>query len=84
MAFGVMTPQTLLGAVITLAPRDHYQSYTLCGRLFPIDAMTDQHLGGLVSWIPPLLISAAAVLILFARIICSGDARQAAALAHPG
>lgn len=77
MAFGVMTPQTLLGAVITLAPRDLYPSYTLCGRLFPIDTMTDQHLGGLVSWIPPLLISAAAVLILLLRVMQSSDGAPA-------
>jgi putative membrane protein len=77
MAFGVMTPQTLLGAVITLAPHDLYPSYTLCGRLFPIDAMTDQHLGGIISWIPPLLISAAAVLILLLRVMQSGDAGYA-------
>jgi putative membrane protein len=74
MAFGVMTPQTLLGAVITLAPRDLYPSYTLCGRLFPIDAMTDQHLGGVISWIPPLLITAAAVLILLLRVMRHSDA----------
>lgn len=77
MAFGVMTPQTLLGAVVTLAPRELYPSYTLCGRLFPIDAMTDQHLGGLVSWIPPLLITAAAVLILLWRVMRNSDT------AHP-
>jgi putative membrane protein len=78
MAFGVMTPQTLLGAVITLAPHGLYPSYTLCGRLFPIDAMTDQHLGGIISWIPPLLISAVAVLVLLLRVMQSGDARSIA------
>jgi putative membrane protein len=78
MAFGVMTPQTLLGAVITLAPRDLYPSYTLCGRIFPIDAMTDQRLGGIISWIPPLLISAVAVLIVLFRIMRSADDGEAA------
>jgi hypothetical protein len=38
--------------------------------------MTDQHLGGLVSWIPPLLITAAAVLILLWRVMRSGEAEH--------
>jgi putative membrane protein len=68
--FAVMTPQTLFGAVVTLAPRDLYPSYALCGRLYPnIDVMTDQHLGGIISWVPPLLIGAIALLIILARLL---------------
>jgi putative membrane protein len=65
LAFAVMFPQILLGAVITFARTDLYPYYDLCGRLFPsIGALNDQHIGGIVCWIPPAMMSVIAVLLV--------------------
>ena len=65
LALGVMFPQIVLGAVITFSQSDLYPYYDLCGRLFPsISALNDQHIGGIVIWIPPAMMSAIAVLLV--------------------
>ena len=65
LSFGVMFPQILLGAIITFAARDLYPYYDLCGRLFPsIDAVADQHIGGIVMWIPPSMMSVIGVILV--------------------
>jgi putative membrane protein len=39
--------------VLALTSADWYPIYTLCGRAISgIDPLTDQHLGGLILWIP--------------------------------
>ena len=64
LAFGVMFPQILLGAIITFTQRDLYPYYELCGRLYPsISALYDQHVGGIILWIPPSMMSILAVLL---------------------
>ncbi|HEV2100641.1 MAG TPA: cytochrome c oxidase assembly protein [Stellaceae bacterium] len=65
LALGVMFPQIALGAAITFSQSDLYPYYDLCGRLFPsISALNDQHIGGIVIWIPPAMMSAIAVLLV--------------------
>jgi putative membrane protein len=65
LALGVMFPQIALGAVITFSQTDLYPYYDLCGRLFPsISALNDQHIGGIVIWIPPAMMSVMAVLLV--------------------
>ncbi|HEY3909836.1 MAG TPA: cytochrome c oxidase assembly protein [Stellaceae bacterium] len=63
LAVGVMFPQILLGAAITMSGSDLYPYYDLCGRLFPaIGALEDQHIGGIVIWIPPAMMSVVGLL----------------------
>jgi putative membrane protein len=65
LALGVMFPQIALGALIAFAPRDLYPYYDLCGRLFPtVSALSDQHIGGIVIWIPPAMMSVVALLLV--------------------
>lgn len=65
VALGVMFPQIALGAVITFSQTDLYPYYDLCGRLFAaISALNDQHIGGIVIWIPPAMMSVIAVLLV--------------------
>jgi putative membrane protein len=65
LALGVMFPQIALGAVITFSQTDLYPYYDLCGRLYPsISALNDQHMGGIVIWIPPAMMSVVAVLLV--------------------
>lgn len=55
----VMFPQIALGAYIAFNSHDLYPYYDLCGRLFPsISALYDQHIGGIVAWIPAGMMSA--------------------------
>lgn len=63
----IMPPQIVLGAYIFLSPNDLFDVYAVCGRAFPIDPMTDQQIGGLITWIPAAMMSVAAALILLAR-----------------
>jgi putative membrane protein len=65
LALGVMFPQIALGAAVTFSRTDLYPYYDLCGRLFPsVSALNDQHIGGIVIWIPPAMMSVAAVLLV--------------------
>ncbi|MGH7095916.1 MAG: cytochrome c oxidase assembly protein, partial [Stellaceae bacterium] len=65
LAVGVSLPQILLGSVLAFTARDIYPFYDLCGRLFPsISAVADQHIGGVVIWVPPAMMSALAVLVV--------------------
>jgi putative membrane protein len=62
----VMFPQILIGMRITFDSTALYSYYDLCGRLFPsISAPHDQHLGGLIVWIPSSMMSS----ITFMRIM---------------
>ena len=48
-----MLPTMIWGAILALSMTDYYPIYDICGRaLSDIDPLTDQHLGGLILWIP--------------------------------
>lgn len=65
LSLGVMFPQIALGAVIGFSTRDLYPSYDLCGRLLPsIGALSDQHIGGIIIWIPPAMMSVVGMLVV--------------------
>jgi putative membrane protein len=58
MVVGVMFPQILMGSMITFSNQVLYPYYDLCGRVYPtIGALLDQHLGGIVVWIPAAMMS---------------------------
>ncbi len=65
MAFGVIFPQIAIGATIVFAHRDIYPYYNICGRFFPsISPLYDQLAGGMIIWIPPVMMSAIAVVLV--------------------
>ncbi len=65
LSIAVMFPQIILGAFIVFSNRDIYPYYNLCGRLYPsISAITDQHIGGIVSWDPPSMMSVIGLLVV--------------------
>lgn len=90
LAIAVMFPQIALGAAIAFSGHDLYPFYDLCGRLFPaIDALTDQHIGGIVIWIPPAMMSVLAVLLVINAVRLHDEAsppgrREAAAFKPAG
>jgi putative membrane protein len=61
----VMFPQIIGGAMIVFNPRNLYTFYDLCGRIYPnIGAHHDQVVGGLITWIPPAMMSIIALLLV--------------------
>ncbi len=61
----VVFPEILIGARLTFTLAPLYPYYDLCGRVFPsIGALLDQHLGGLVVWIPSSMMSSIAFMLI--------------------
>lgn len=69
MLFIVMLPMMLSGAILSLSRHDFYPVYRICGRFAPLSPLTDQHLGGLIIWIPGSVAILLAALIVFRRMI---------------
>lgn len=65
----VAPPQIVLGAIITLSEGVLYDVYAVCGRAWPMPPETDQLLGGLLTWIPPAMMSVIGVLLLLPRLM---------------
>jgi len=74
----VAVPQMILGAWITFSRGMVYDVYEVCGRAWPLAPATDQLLGGLLTWIPPAMMSAVAILLLLRQALHE-DSRIAAA-----
>lgn len=65
----VIFPQLFLGARLTFGTTPLYAYYDVCGRLFPsISALLDQHLGGIVVWIPSSMMSSVAFMLMVNNI----------------
>lgn len=62
-----MVPETIIGAYLSLHPGIVYTVYEVCGRLWPVDPVTDQQLGGLIVWIPASMMCSTAALIVLRR-----------------
>jgi putative membrane protein len=61
----IIPPQVLPAAMITLASRQVYPLYALCGRAFGgVSAENDQVIGGLILWIPTTMMSILGALIV--------------------
>ncbi len=82
-----MLPQMLLGAILALNSTDWYPIYTLCGRAISgLSAMSDQHLGGLILWIPASAVNVMAAMSAlrhWMRLSARGEAQRLAAKAAP-
>lgn len=73
-AIAVIFPQLIMGAMLTFSLQPWYPYYDLCGRLFPeVGALMDQHLGGLVVWIPSSMMSSIAFLLIVNNVRLNDD-----------
>lgn len=63
----VALPQMILGATIVFSRGMVYDVYEVCGRAWPMPPETDQLLGGLLTWIPPAMMSVFGILIILRR-----------------
>ena len=68
--------QMILGAVLSLSSTDYYPVYRICGRIWDIAALSDQHYGGLIIWLPSTLTSLAGVICVLVFLRFS-DEREA-------
>lgn len=81
IAILVMFPQILVGSYLTFSTTDLYPFYDLCGRFYPsIGAIADQHLGGLLVWIPASMMSAVAFMLTLNHLRLREEARPLAAM----
>jgi putative membrane protein len=60
----VTVPQIALGAYIALSNQVLFDVYDVCGRAWPLAPLTDQQIGGLVTWIPAAMMSVLGALVL--------------------
>src|ERR1700761_5082866 len=61
-------PQMVLGAILSLSMTDYYPVYTICGRALDFTALSDQHYGGLIIWLPGTLTSFAAMIVVLVNM----------------
>ncbi len=80
MLVAVIFPQIAIGAYITLIHYDLYPVYAVCGRLWPISPVTDQLLGGLITWIPAAMMSVAGVLVVLRQWMQAENPSHASAV----
>ncbi|MGH6887843.1 MAG: cytochrome c oxidase assembly protein [Rhizomicrobium sp.] len=60
--------QMALGATLSLASTDYYPVYRICGRLWDIAALSDQHYGGLIIWLPSAMMSLAGMICVLVAL----------------
>ena len=56
-----------MGFYIVYSETSLYPVYAICGQLWPISPMTDQEYGGMITWMPPSIVSILAAVILISR-----------------
>lgn len=68
LVIAVEPPQMVLGAILSLSMTDYYPVYKICGRMFDIPALSDQHYGGLIIWLPGTMLSLLAIIIVLVNM----------------
>jgi putative membrane protein len=76
----VMILQILPGAYIAMHHSMLYDVYDICGRAWAIDPLTDQEIGGLLTWIPAAMMSVVASLVVLSYILHD---KQDISMKHP-
>jgi putative membrane protein len=66
--FGLGIPMSIVSAIITLSPRAMYPWYETAPRVFSdFSAIDDQQVGGLIMWVPGMMVFWIAITIIFFR-----------------
>jgi putative membrane protein len=65
--FALGIPMSIVSALITLSENVLYPWYAAAPRLFALTALDDQQMGGLIMWVPGMMVYWAAITILFFR-----------------
>ena len=80
-AFGI--PMTVVASMITGAEHVLYAYYAAAPRLFQLQPLADQRLGGLIMWVPAGLIPLAAFTVVFFRWVAAEADEEPPALGKP-
>jgi cytochrome c oxidase assembly factor CtaG len=66
--FALGIPMSIVSAIITLAEQAMYPWYAAAPRVFEnLTAVDDQQLGGLIMWVPGMIVFWTAITIIFFR-----------------
>ncbi|HXV87048.1 MAG TPA: cytochrome c oxidase assembly protein [Gemmatimonadales bacterium] len=65
--FALGLPMSLIGAMITLADHPLYEFYVSAPRLFGLSPLEDQRIGGLIMWVPGMLVFWSAMTVVWFR-----------------
>ncbi|HEY3776737.1 MAG TPA: cytochrome c oxidase assembly protein [Rhizomicrobium sp.] len=68
--------QMVVGAVLSLSATDYYPVYRICGRLWDIAALSDQHYGGLIVWLPSTFTSLAGMICVLVALRIYEEAEE--------
>ncbi len=79
----IALPQILIGAYIALHGTILYHVYAICGRAWAISPLTDQQIGGLLTWIPAAMMSLVGILVVLHYILRDEDAAVRARMTSP-
>lgn len=69
LVISAVPPSMLTGMVLAFATSVIYSYYTAVPRLWGIDAMSDQQIGGFIMWVPGSMMYILAALFLISRIL---------------
>ena len=72
----IMVPQIIIGAWMALSRRELFDVYSVCGRAWPLDPMTDQQIGGLITWIPAAMMSVLGAVVVLRFWLHDREARE--------
>src|SRR5579885_3399957 len=72
-------PMVAVGALLTFASSPIYQPYVFAPRIWGIDPLTDQQLGGLIMWLPTNIPYLIGLSVLFFRWVGDQDRAERAA-----
>lgn len=74
--FLLAIPCTSLAAILTFAQTPLYPFYVTSPHIFGLDALQDQHLGGLLMWLPTHMVLLAALGITFLKWFVAADRKM--------
>jgi putative membrane protein len=75
--FTTMVHTAALGALLTVAPKPWYPAYESTSQALGWDALQDQHLGGLIMWVPGGIAYLIGGLVIAGQLLATRSARDA-------
>jgi putative membrane protein len=83
-SLSAVPPNMLLGIVLSFANEPYYSHYLAVPRLWGLDVLSDQQLGGVIMWVPGSMMYLIATLVLVARLLQGEDRKPVLSVAEWG
>ena len=80
--WAVMPPQIAIGAMITLSAVGLYPGYAAAEQAYGVSSAIDQQIGGLLTWIPPAMMSVIGTLVIMRFAFAHERARVRSEAGH--